>query len=327
MIQEITPREIKVLLSCPGDAYKECGKAVRETIEQFNQNQACRHGIKLTLLHWSTDSYAQSGGAPQSILNSQIVDKADMAIAIFWTRFGTPTESYGSGTEEEIARLIELKKQVFLFFYQKPIPFDFYSSPSSSQEISKINDFKKRYQGVFNTAVDETELKEKIISNMDHFFEDNANRITPQEGDARIRWIRNDTKEELLPDKLITVGNMKTQFDNTTVRGNVALEDGRDVYFEANGLTGKLERVISAGFPQEYTPVISPNLVISVSGTYKIVDGSCYLFKTYLLKFGGWIELVYDLANTLVDGKWQAPAGMVLKIDHNEKKFYFVNVD
>ena len=30
----------------------------------------------------------------------------DAAVAIFWTKFGTPTDKYGSGTEEEIEEML-----------------------------------------------------------------------------------------------------------------------------------------------------------------------------------------------------------------------------
>ena len=91
-----------LLLSCPGDAYKECYPAVRKAIEIINADPQINNSISVSLKHWSTSSYPQSGGQAQKLLNSQIVKPADIAIAIFWTRFGTPTDDYNSGTEEEI---------------------------------------------------------------------------------------------------------------------------------------------------------------------------------------------------------------------------------
>ena len=111
-----------VLLSCPGDAYEVCFGAVRDAISRFNDRAEQYRGIRLNLLHWSSDSFPQAGKPAQQLLNAQIVDKADIAIAIFWTRFGTPTDGYGSGTEEEIARLIKSEKQVFLYFLEKAPP-------------------------------------------------------------------------------------------------------------------------------------------------------------------------------------------------------------
>ena len=43
------------------------------------------------------------GSDPQQIINSQVSDEYDIFIGILWTRFGTPTERAGSGTEEEFS--------------------------------------------------------------------------------------------------------------------------------------------------------------------------------------------------------------------------------
>ena len=56
------------------------------------------------------------GSAPQAIINKQIVDYCDMAIAVFWTRLGTPTDKAESGTAEEIARIGNAGKPVMLYF-------------------------------------------------------------------------------------------------------------------------------------------------------------------------------------------------------------------
>ena len=41
----------------------------------------------------STDSYPQSGDRAQEVLNKQFVRECDAAVALFWTKFGTPTET------------------------------------------------------------------------------------------------------------------------------------------------------------------------------------------------------------------------------------------
>ncbi|WP_353622123.1 hypothetical protein [Halocella sp. SP3-1] len=61
-------------------------------------------------MHWETSAFPESGKRPQALLNKQIVNDSDAAIAIFWTRFGTPTEEYDSGTEEEIEKMLKSDK-------------------------------------------------------------------------------------------------------------------------------------------------------------------------------------------------------------------------
>ena len=72
-----------VLLSCPGDAYEVCFGAVRDAISRFNDRAEQYRGIRLNLLHWSSDSFPQAGKPAQQLLNAQIVDKAAWAKKVF----------------------------------------------------------------------------------------------------------------------------------------------------------------------------------------------------------------------------------------------------
>lgn len=79
-------REIKifdVLFSCPSDVYEECFAVVNRAVEIFNREAVDLYSIAILLRHWSTDSYPQSGGAAQDLLDAQIVNNSDLAIAVF----------------------------------------------------------------------------------------------------------------------------------------------------------------------------------------------------------------------------------------------------
>ena len=78
-----------LLMSCPEDiaGYLD---VVKESVEDFNRVFGALNNIRVVTTHWSTDSYPQSGNKPQELLNKQFVGDCDAAIAIFWTKFGTP---------------------------------------------------------------------------------------------------------------------------------------------------------------------------------------------------------------------------------------------
>lgn len=133
--------QYSVLISCPGDVQEEL-EIIKQVIDDFNKTIGEANNVNLTIKHWATHSYPQSGGRPQELLNKQIVLDSDAAIAVFWTRFGTPTEEYGSGTEEEIELLIKENKQVFLYFSKKDIsPYEI-----NSEQFHKIKRFKEKYK-------------------------------------------------------------------------------------------------------------------------------------------------------------------------------------
>ena len=104
MAQNVTLYNL--LISCPGDIKKEV-TLIEAAVDEFNELYAEILGITIKTRHWSKSSYAQSGGKPQALLNEQFVNKCDAAVAIFWTRFGSPTDEYGSGTEEEIEIMLQ----------------------------------------------------------------------------------------------------------------------------------------------------------------------------------------------------------------------------
>ena len=57
-----------------------------------------------------------------------------MVVAVFWSRFGSPTEEYASGTEEEIERMLDSGKPVMLYFIERDVPM----SLIDAEQISKI---------------------------------------------------------------------------------------------------------------------------------------------------------------------------------------------
>lgn len=148
--------QYSLLISCPSDVKEELAM-INETVEDFNRMFGSTNNIQVITKHWSKDSYPQSGGSPQNLLNSQFIFDCDAALAVFWTRFGTPTEEYGSGTEEEIEELIKSGKQVFLYFSDRP------TNPSSldSEQYKKVTEFRKKYsnQGIYHPYSDLANFK------------------------------------------------------------------------------------------------------------------------------------------------------------------------
>lgn len=156
-----------LLISCPGDVKEEV-KIIESSVEEFNELYAEPLGITIKTRHWSKSSYAQSGGKPQTLLNEQFVDKCDAAVAIFWTKFGSPTDEYDSGTEEEIERMLQSAKQVFMYFSDKPI------SPSQMNDdgYKKIQAFREKYKGrgIYFTYASNEEFKKLFFAHLSMFF-------------------------------------------------------------------------------------------------------------------------------------------------------------
>lgn len=167
---ELMGKQIEVydlLISCPGDV-EGCVRLLKEKVDNFNRLYGRNNNVVVQTRYWKDDSFPESGGKPQALLNSQIVDDADFAVVIFWTRFGTRTENYGSGVEEEVERMLNSGKQVFLYFMDKPIP----PSYLNFGDYSKIKKFRKRYKdrGIYKIADSEENLAESFREDLERYF-------------------------------------------------------------------------------------------------------------------------------------------------------------
>jgi hypothetical protein len=85
-----------VLIASPTDTH-DARAVVRETLSEWNSVNAEAATLILLPLMSESDAIPEVGDRPQSILNRQLVDRADIVIATFWTRLGTPTGVYALG--------------------------------------------------------------------------------------------------------------------------------------------------------------------------------------------------------------------------------------
>ena len=166
MASKITQYDL--LLSCPSDITESERDEVNKAIEEFNEMYSDTLNLSLRLRQWKKSSFTQSGGNPQDLLNKQFIHNCDAAIAIFWTRFGTPTDKFQSGTEEEIEYMLDSNKQVFMYFSEKQVrPSDF-----NNDEYQKVIKFKKDYanKGIYGSYSSENELKKIVFAHLSKYF-------------------------------------------------------------------------------------------------------------------------------------------------------------
>ena len=160
-----------LLISCPGDVVQFLD-IIRECIDSFNRTIGRVNNAEIVARHWSTDSYPQSGDRAQEVLNKQFVRECDAAVALFWTKFGTPTDKYGSGTEEEIEEMLSAGKQVFTYFLNMPVD----PSTIDMEQYERVKSFKKRYEdgnekrGTYAVVKDENELRKEFTNHLAMHF-------------------------------------------------------------------------------------------------------------------------------------------------------------
>jgi len=132
---------VKLALCGPGDVKKEI-EVAQEVVTEWNLQHGEANGFWLKHQHWSTDSHPDLSDRPQGVINRQVIDDSDIIVAIFWSRFGTPTGAADSGTEEEIRRGIKLQKKVMVYFSDlEPIP-----ASADSRQLDRLWNFRQELQ-------------------------------------------------------------------------------------------------------------------------------------------------------------------------------------
>jgi nucleoside 2-deoxyribosyltransferase len=134
-------RVFSLFLASPGDVADESA-VIGQLVEEWNQHHGGRLNAFVTVTSWRKNAYAAAGAEPQAIINRQVLDTADIVVANFWTRFGTPTSVAGSGTAEEIERSIAAGKHVMIYYSDRPIP----PSKFDAAEYARIDAFRKKHE-------------------------------------------------------------------------------------------------------------------------------------------------------------------------------------
>lgn len=207
-----------IMIVSPSDIIEE-RKHIIKAITEWNYINSEKYKIVLLPNGWELNTYPDSGSHPQNHINSQIANKADILIGVFWTRIGTKTENYQSGTIEEIERHIEKEKPAQLYFSKRNISPQEFNNDQYSELIEYKDTLKNRsFFYEFNDDIDFEQLVFKNLSlliNDKYFSERNENQISEQ-----MDQLTNDEMELLLEavkDDAGTILRLK-------LRGNLLLQ-------------------------------------------------------------------------------------------------------
>lgn len=88
-----------VMIASPGDVASE-RSIIRDVIYEWNAIHSQLRNIVLLPIGWESHSSPEMGDTPQGIINKQVLLKCDLLVGVFWTRLGTKTREFESGTVE-----------------------------------------------------------------------------------------------------------------------------------------------------------------------------------------------------------------------------------
>jgi hypothetical protein len=156
---------------------------LEEVIQEFNVTWSQKFRVRIELLKWETHTCPSAGDYPQAVINRQIGEDYDLFIGIMWHRFGTSTQEFGSGTEEEFhrawARFKEQPDSLDIMFYFKDAPV----SPSQLDlaQVDSVRKFKAQLgkEGVYYWTFNEPpQFAEFVRLHLSRFVQNRASELS-----------------------------------------------------------------------------------------------------------------------------------------------------
>ncbi|MFZ6049800.1 DUF4062 domain-containing protein [Pseudomonas sp. CR3202] len=148
-----------VFIASPGDV-SAARAQVRSSVRVWNEIHTKHRKAILFALGWETNSAPNMGRPAQDIINDKLLADADILVGVFWTRLGTPTEGYASGSVEEIERHIEAGKPTLLYFSEEPVAM----ASVVREEYDRLQEFKEscKSRGLYHQFADITQFAEDL---------------------------------------------------------------------------------------------------------------------------------------------------------------------
>lgn len=141
-------RRVQVFVSSPSDVADErrqCGEVVQE-LNTTLRALTPERDTELELLRWETHTHPDLVGNPQAVVDEQVDQDYDIFLGIMWSRFGTPTPTAGSGTEQEFRAARrgweDTRRPRHLLFYFCEAPISAAFAGENAAQLGAVHAFR-----------------------------------------------------------------------------------------------------------------------------------------------------------------------------------------
>lgn len=161
----------KCFIASPDDT-KEEREICDEIFSEINKTIGDKYKFRIESVKWEKDARPAFGKSAQGVINKQLLDNFQLFIGIMFTKFGTPTDNYGSGTEEEFYLAYDKRNIEIMFYFN-----DQAISPSNvdNKQAQKVKEFKELISdkgGLYSQYKGVNDFKEKLRKHLTKFFLD-----------------------------------------------------------------------------------------------------------------------------------------------------------
>ena len=152
-----------VMIASPGDVQAERA-LVRQVVHEWNAVHSSVRSVVLLPVGYDTHAAPLLGESPQATINWQVLKDSDLLIAVFWTRLGTPTDKFPSGTVEEIEKHLAADKPAMLYFSGARLVQGSFDEKQYKALLKFKKDMEKR--GLYATYEDLADFRAKVSQHL-----------------------------------------------------------------------------------------------------------------------------------------------------------------
>lgn len=152
-----------LMIASPSDVASE-RTIISKVVAEWNAIHSERRGIVVLPVAWETHVAPEMGDRPQALINKRLLTHCDLLVGVFWTRIGTATGEYISGTVEEIEEHMGAGKPTMLYFSSAPVHPD----SVDPEQYKALKAFKATCQsrGICETYADLNDFEMKFYRHM-----------------------------------------------------------------------------------------------------------------------------------------------------------------
>ncbi|GHS98585.1 hypothetical protein FACS189421_07450 [Bacteroidia bacterium] len=165
----------RCFIASPSDTNNErniCDKV----FDEINKILGKEHNFRIESLKWENDVRPSFGLDGQDVINTQIGNDFDLFVGIMYKKFGSPTTTAGSGTEEEFNNVYERYSKndssiEIMFYFNNESPANL--SDIDPTELANVNTFKKKVSscgGLYCEYNGCGDFEEKIRTHFNNLF-------------------------------------------------------------------------------------------------------------------------------------------------------------
>jgi len=154
---------LRVFIASLGDVPSE-RDLIRSIVSDWNSIHGSTRKVFLEAVGWETHATPSMGDRAQGIINNKLLKDADLLIGVFWTRLGTATGDYASGTVEEIEEHLAVGKPAMIYFSDAPVRLE----SVDEDQYKDLREFRKSLmeRGLIENYEDLEDFSQKLTRHL-----------------------------------------------------------------------------------------------------------------------------------------------------------------